>query len=402
MTTESPNADSTSSLLPPPPAPPAASPGPSGRRSKVALAGLAAAVVAAGVAGPATARALADEASGAAPRALAVAASVDLDDVTLGDLAGELADMGLELTITPEADRPTEDPASDELAVDPFDGMTEDEIFDLSDDEFFSRIEEAGLDVEEYLEDQGLLVEDDNTGPDDGSAEDDALDEEALAAAPINGDAIDLSGVSAEHVDTVRSIWERFVQLIPADQRQMINSFELAAGEDSGAYVYPDEADPTKWILGVSASLGDDLDYVLIHEFGHLLTLQAEEVPPSTDDVSCSTYFTGEGCALKGSTMAEFVERFWPQEQIDEIDRIAEAEDYDEFDEFYENHKDDFVTDYATSNPAEDLAETFTAFVLGDERPSGDTIADQKVQMLWDDEDLVALRNQIRANQSGS
>jgi hypothetical protein len=58
--------------------------------------------------------------------------------------------------------------------------------------------------------------------------------------------------------------------------------------------------------------------------------------------------------------------------------------------------RDQFVTDYAATNPAEDLAETFTIFVTED-RPTGDTIADQKVQLLWADADLVELRAQIRS-----
>jgi hypothetical protein len=74
---------------------------------------------------------------------------------------------------------------------------------------------------------------------------------------------------------------------------------------------------------------------------------------------------------------------------------------YDEIvthdDAFYEEHKDRFVTDYAASNPGEDLAETFTHFVIED-RPTGDSIADQKVQLLWADPDMVSLRDQIRAN----
>ncbi|MCP5026263.1 MAG: hypothetical protein GY929_08265, partial [Actinomycetia bacterium] len=193
------------------------------------------------------------------------------------------------------------------------------------------------------------------------------------------------------------AIWQRFIELIPAGQRSMIVGFEVIAEEGGGGYVYPDDNDPTKWIMGISPGLGADQDFVLIHEFGHLLTLQAKEVPPSSGDGgSCPTYHTGEGCALSGSTMAEFVSRFWPQAQQDEVFAAQEASDWDAIEAFYEQHENDFVTDYANTNPAEDLAETFTVFVLND-RPTGDTIADQKVQLLWSDPAMVALRDQIRA-----
>ncbi|MFT7597665.1 MAG: hypothetical protein ACI8TP_000585 [Acidimicrobiales bacterium] len=92
--------------------------------------------------------------------------------------------------------------------------------------------------------------------------------------------------------------------------------------------------------------------------------------------------------------MAEFVQKFWPQRQIDEINRLQETEDYDGLEAFYEAHRDDFVADYATTNPAEDLAETFANFVLG-VRPTGNTIADQKVNLPWSDSAMVGLRTQI-------
>ena len=64
--------------------------------------------------------------------------------------------------------------------------------------------------------------------------------------------------------------------------------------------------------------------------------------------------------------------------------------------EFYERNRDAFVTDYAASNPAEDLAEVFATFVT-EPRPTGSTTADRKVELLWADPELVELREQIRA-----
>ena len=99
---------------------------------------------------------------------------------------------------------------------------------------------------------------------------------------------------------------------------------------------------------------------------------------------------------MAGSTFAEFVARFWPPELIDEL-FLAEADaDWEAWDAFSQRHADRFVTDYAASNPAEDLAETFTAFVL-DPRPTGATIADEKLRFLWNDPGMVELRSRIRA-----
>ncbi len=58
-----------------------------------------------------------------------------------------------------------------------------------------------------------------------------------------------------------------------------------------------------------------------------------------------------------------------------------------------------FVSDYAGTNVAEDLAETFTRFVLYP-RPTGSRVADAKVNFFWSDPTLVAVRATILANRS--
>ncbi len=273
--------------------------------------------------------------------------------------------------------------------------MTDAEIDALSDEEFFRLLEEAGVEPE-WFDDDDRSGEDNDGAVDDHGDHQHGGEDEPLGTAKIDGDRIDTTGLSSEVADQATAIWSRFAELIPADQRQMVVGFELMGESYQGAHVYPDDDDPTTWILGVGLGLGQDQDYVLIHEFAHLLTLQAKEVPPSDDAGGCTTYHTGEGCALRGSTMAEFVERFWPKEMQDELEELYEDGDEDEIFAFYQERSDQFVTDYAATNPGEDLAETFTHFVIED-RPTGDTIADQKIQLLWADPDLVELRTQIRS-----
>ncbi len=310
------------------------------------------------------------------------AAEAELGDLTLDRLADELARLGLRLEIEPATTGEWDDAwPEDEGEWD--DAWPEDE----------------GEWDDAWPEDEGEW--DDARPEDQGGWED---DEEPAASFDVEGDRLVVpSGVDAASAAEAEAIWSRFAELIPADQRAMVTGFELLDEDFGGAYVYPADDDPATWVLGV-APMSDEseLDYVLIHEFGHLLTLQASQVPPDPEgDDSCDTYHTGEGCALSSSTMAEFVARFWPQERLDELNRMEDIEDEDEYydamNEFYERHRDEFVTDYAASNPAEDLAEVFAHFVL-EERPSGSSIADEKVRLLWDDPSMVELRDQMRAN----
>lgn len=402
------NTAHTSNIAPTPPVDPRiATALPSERRSRrnrvLIAGGLAAAVGIVSIGGQLVLTPQADAA--AQPRAMQSADA--LGHVTLDQLADELEDLGLSLSIEPARADPVEADDSDttndgedveSADGDPFEGYTDAEIDAMSDEEFFE-ILDAFDGGQDGADEDGA---DEDGADEDGNHDDhdpEAGEEDVLGTFAVDGDSIDVSNASSPEVAAqTTEIWERFVQLIPADQRQMLTGFELNPAEASGAYVYPND-DPSTWSMGVSLELGEDLDYVLIHEFAHLLTLQAKEVPPGADSNpdACPTYFTGEGCALSGTTMAEFVERFWPASQLEEIARLQETEDYDGLEAFYEENSDDFVTDYATTNPAEDLAETFTVFVLND-RPTGDTIADQKVNMLWEDASMVALRDQIRAN----
>jgi hypothetical protein len=53
------------------------------------------------------------------------------------------------------------------------------------------------------------------------------------------------------------------------------------------------------------------------------------------------------------------------------------------------------VTAYAATNPGEDIAETFVFFVYR-LRPTGTTVADEKIALLWEFPELVELRSWLR------
>ena len=62
---------------------------------------------------------------------------------------------------------------------------------------------------------------------------------------------------------------------------------------------------------------------------------------------------------------------------------------------YYEEHPEEFVSDYASSSPVEDIAETFAEFVLRN-KPTGNTIAEQKILFFYKEPALVELRNLLR------
>ncbi|MGB1253754.1 MAG: hypothetical protein ACPG8W_24290 [Candidatus Promineifilaceae bacterium] len=205
-----------------------------------------------------------------------------------------------------------------------------------------------------------------------------------------------------------QTMWQQFVSLIPIENRGDIIQYGIFTdGEgQTMAYVEPNSNDPTKWNIvmdAVDAENKKEQRYTLIHEFGHILTLNNRQVPYDTnlteDDEaayekaaqSCPRFFTGEGCATTNSYVNAFFQKFWT-DIYSELP--TDPEDYEAVGDFYDQYQDRFVTGYAATNPGEDIAESWAHFVLND-KPSGDSIADQKVRFFYDYPELVTLRDQI-------
>ena len=285
---------------------------------------------------------------------------------------------------------------------DPFAGMTDEEIDALSYDEFVSMLQEAGVDFEIVDGDFDENFDGERDGDHD---HDHDASGDVYGPAPVAGDTIDTSDIDDPEVAAaMQKIWSRFAELVPASARANIVQFEMLKEDGAGAHVYPvDEAGKT-WTLGVSNGLGKSLDAVLIHELGHTLTLDATQATASQVGTSCVTYDTGDSCAKPNSIVNQFVSRFWPADLRAEVERIGTITDDDEFFEasakFAEDNEGSFVTDYASGNPVEDLAEVFSKFVTED-KPTGDSVADQKINFLWEFPELVELRAQIVENAGG-
>ena len=218
---------------------------------------------------------------------------------------------------------------------------------------------------------------------------------------------------------THEAIWEYYASLVPRAERQVVSEFSIftdGRGKHLAA-VSPTFPDPEQWSLQVdildSRSYAE-LTYTLIHEQGHLLTLNAEQVPPSDDlfefpenetvyqrEVdACPQYFASEGCSEADSYINQFFTRFWPY-IYDEWKQIDLEKDEDTRDalleHFYRTHSDQFLSDYAPTSPMEDIAESWAFFVLSP-KPELNSIASEKILFFYEYSELVELRTQILKN----
>ena len=250
-------------------------------------------------------------------------------------------------------------------------------------------------------------------------------DYQYLVTYTVNGDQISnpfyesvSNDLKDEQQDSVSHelVWNYFTALIPAEERKFVTEYSITTDgvDNSLAAVVQTYDGPNHWALEVDIlDIKDtyNLTFTLIHEFGHLLTLNSEQAPPSIrvfnnpDDegifqqeiAKCPEYFPGEGCSTSTSYINAFYDRFWVDiyDEWDEINYIEDEDAYYEaLDDFYYKYENQFVTDYAVTTPEEDIAESWTFFVLAP-RPSGDTITDQKVLFFYEYPELVQLREKI-------
>ncbi len=230
----------------------------------------------------------------------------------------------------------------------------------------------------------------------------------------VANDLLDEQKDTAAH----QKIWDYFSAIIPADSRSFVSNYVVFTDGKNGTLAAVEQTfhDPYAWMIEIDIADTEDmqeLTFTLIHEFGHLLTLNSEQVIVNEkvfnnyedEDIyfeaeeNCATYFTGEGCAKPSSYFNLFIDEFW-EDIYDEWNSIQGMDDDDEYyealDNFYFDHEDQFLTDYAVTNPGEDIAETW-AFFVTQPKPAGNTIAEKKVLFFYEFPELVELRNEIIA-----
>lgn len=230
----------------------------------------------------------------------------------------------------------------------------------------------------------------------------------------VNGDAIEkvkdykVTGKDLEYQKDIakhNEIWDLVKKVVPKNQREKMGQFLIYNGEITGSagFVVEIKPDLSSWIMGIAINYayeggfnaGGELAYTIIHEFGHILTLEKSQVDASISQDNCKNYFPGEGCAKESSYINELYSNFWKdiwaEYQTAQSDQSAQEK-------FYEKYKDRYVTQYASTNPGEDIAEVFATFVTRKDKPSGNTIAEKKIVLMYNRTELVDFRNHIRTN----
>ncbi len=213
---------------------------------------------------------------------------------------------------------------------------------------------------------------------------------ELLSQPIVNGGPV----VATGRIDAgaLQPLWQLVRSVIPAEDLQYFDYFLISSdgayGNLASVSVSPnDDGSGERWLIQMDDA---DLDYelvaTLVHEYGHYLTLNDEQV--RYEDGFVPERYCEPGLIANGdAVLTDFYQRFWKDYIIEDT--------YQTSDLFYLRNQAAFVTWYAATNASEDIAESFSYFVLND-KPTGNSIADQKVRFFYDYPELVTLRQTIR------
>lgn len=219
-----------------------------------------------------------------------------------------------------------------------------------------------------------------------------------------------------EDTDYHQTLWDMYSVLIPAKYRENIKEFDIVSdGYDNiVAHVVQNEDNPEDWVLSLDALDSDvhinEVMKTLIHETAHVLTLNKTQIPVdkkyikavteekdvSAYEAKCTTLFLIEGCTKKDSYVNQFYEQFWKPLESEWKEKKVET-DLEAQMQFFKEHEDKFVSEYATTNVVEDIADTITAFILQDSTKVKESkeVKYQKIAFFYQFPELVKMRAEV-------
>lgn len=190
-----------------------------------------------------------------------------------------------------------------------------------------------------------------------------------------------------------QALWDQMTGLLPDGAFAQFTRFTVFTDgpDETLAYVSMADDDGAQWEIAVDPADAEDgawFTETILHEYCHYLTLNNGQVDYSPRQTAATYNETGMQ-SHAGSYLDDFYQMFWT-DIID--DRLINLDSYG----FFLRHEDDFVTEYASTDPSEDIAESFTYFVIYD-RQEGDEIWVQKLNFFYAYPELIQFRDHVRA-----
>ena len=191
---------------------------------------------------------------------------------------------------------------------------------------------------------------------------------------------------------------ETFLRVFPRKMRERVVEieFEYKDEEEGAAAAMGIDTDNNFWTIWINTNReasGDKTEIIksIAHELMHYLTLNITQTTIYTDDcLGMEKILTN--CPKKHTLFYNYIKLFWLSINDKKIWPKGD------FNGYYDEHPNDFVTFYAVTDPAEDIAETFIEFIFTDKPTDLSLIKNQKINFFWNFEEYINLRTEIRDN----
>ncbi len=194
--------------------------------------------------------------------------------------------------------------------------------------------------------------------------------------------------------EVIEQAWSRMVQVSDPAHHSPVALLAVYEGNGTGilAYAGPSTANgtfgPDIWKIGAQdvhfASSPERADLTMAHEMSHVFTQTADQVDQTTENLEldewgdplppeCATSVTAFGryCFRTDSILTQWVQSFWAPEELAVWETLIDSD--------LSNNANptslcvpghDFAGSYATTSPYEDLADAFTSYVHGLDKPN--------------------------------
>ncbi|MBD1372628.1 hypothetical protein IC620_09705 [Hazenella sp. IB182357] len=206
---------------------------------------------------------------------------------------------------------------------------------------------------------------------------------------------------NSKHERTATAIWDLWNDIIP-DPYHQVDKLYLFQGGDFAAYV---NMYNMRVELGVNIKHNQDqkqLTTTLVHEFGHILTLNQEQFTEDRytsdqQELECPAYFDEwSDCPNQESYLYSFYNKFWKKIETEWKKKKIETSEARQT-AFYNKYRSQFVSEYATTSPVEDIAESFQYFIFSPKPTNLSSIKSQKIAFFYEYPELVAIRADVLA-----
>ncbi len=174
-----------------------------------------------------------------------------------------------------------------------------------------------------------------------------------------------LNMLGDEEQKALKEVWELTTDILPKELFKNFKYFKVGGDGEYGVYAYVTNLDSEGklWCMTVDPSdIHEDgiFPYTVVHEMAHYITLNETQVDYDNNEFySIDRYDDWYCVANVDSYIQAFYTSFWRDTMIDWY--TNQENPY-----FYFRHQSQFVSAYASTNCAEDMAESFSAYVLMD------------------------------------